>query len=214
MDRLSPKPAAKWAFVLALGLCALWLTRRERQEPMDDQGATSAQMQALISPAQDRELVAALTIETRLPPMQIEAALAQGSPPNAAVDGALARMLSDPDERMGMAAMEACIYLGGRGRDLSAPALAQGGVGAARALIVHAWVLPKNQAVAMLQSELEGPRGRLAALELARLDPSPETQARITALQASAPPEDQILLDYAARIAGDRLYADLPEQGL
>ena len=214
MDRLSPKPAAKWVFVLSLGLSALWLTDRERQNPMEDQAATSAQMQALLSPAQDQELVAALSMETRLTPMQIEAALAQGSPPNTAVDGALARMLSDPDERMGMAAMEACIYLGERGIDLSAPLLLQKRLGGARALIVHAWVLPQDQAVAMLQSELEGPRGRLAALELARLDPSPETEARITALQSSAPPEDQILLDYAARVAGDHLYTELPEGGL
>lgn len=181
---------------------------------MEDQPATAEQMEALLSPAQDRELVAALSMEARLPPMEVQAALAPGSAPNAAVDAALARMLSDPDERMGMAAMEACIALSGRGRDLSAPVLEQGGVGAARALIVHAWVLPKNQATALLEAELTGPRGRLAALELARLDPSPQTQARILALQGSAPPEDQILLDYAARIAGDRLYVELPEQGL
>lgn len=181
---------------------------------MEDQPASATQMQALLLPAQDRELVAALTMETRLPPLQIEAALAYGSAPNAAVDGALARMLSDPDERMGMAAMEACIHLGGRGKDLSAPVLEQGGVGAARALIVHAWVLPKNQATALLESELTGPRGRLAALELARLAPGPESEARILALKASAPEQDQILMDYAARIAGERLYQDLPEGGL
>ena len=214
MDRLSPKPAAKWAFFLALGLCTLWLTRRERQEPMEDQPATAEQLQDLLSPAQDRELVAALSMETHLPPMEVQATLAKGSAPNAAVDSALARMLSDPDERMGMAALEACIHLGGRGRDLSAPLLEQGGVGGARALIVHAWVLPKDQAKALLEAELTGPRGRLAALELARLDPSPQTQARVLELKASSPPEDQLLLDYAARIAGDRLYVDLPEGGL
>ncbi|MFT5585230.1 MAG: hypothetical protein ACI9VR_002818 [Cognaticolwellia sp.] len=181
---------------------------------MEDQPASAAQMQALLLPAQDRELVAALTMETRLPPLQIQAALARGSAPNAAVDAALTRMLSDPDERMGMAAMEACIHLGGRGKDMSAHLFSQGGIGASRALIVHAWVLPKNQAVALLERELSGPRGRLAALELARLTPSPETQARILALKASAPEQDQILLDYAARIAGERLYQDLPEGGL
>lgn len=214
MDRLSPKPAAKWVFVLSLGLSALWLTDRERQKPMEDQAATSSQMQALLSPAQDQELVAALSVGTRLTPMQIEAALAQGSPPNAAVDGALARMLSDPDERMGMAAMEACIYLGERGIDLSAPLLLQQGLGGARALIVHAWVLPQNQAKALLESELSGPRGRLAALELARLVPGSQTHSKIQELREAAPPRDQLLMDYAARIAGDRLYTDLPEGGL
>ena len=214
MDRLSPKPAAKWVFVLSLGLCALWLTRRERQKPMEDQAATSAQMQAMLSPAQDQELVAALSMETRLTPMQIEAALAQGSPPSAAVDGALARMLSDPDERMGMAAMEACIYLGERGIDLSAPLLLQQGVGGARALIVHAWVLPQNQAKALLESELTGSRGRLAALELARLVPGSQTHSKLQELREAAPPRDQVLMDYAARIAGDRLYTELPEGGL
>jgi hypothetical protein len=181
---------------------------------MEDQAATSAQMQALLSPAQDQELVAALSMGTRLTPMQIEAALAQGSPPNTAVDGALARMLSDPDERMGMAAMEACIYLGERGIDLSAPLLLQKGLGGARALIVHAWVLPKTQAKALLESELSGPRGRLAALELARLVPGSQTHSKLQELREAAPPRDQVLMDYAARIAGDRLYTELPEGGL
>ncbi len=214
MDRLSPAPAAKWAFVAALVLCAVWLGRREQQSPMAESQATQAQVDLLLSPAQDRELVAALSMQTQQPPQSIQRALSPRGPFNDAVDGALAQMLSDPDERMAMAAVEACIAMGGHGRDISAPVLAQGGPGAARALLVHSWVLPKNQAKALMLAELEGPRGRLAALELARLDPSPESAQRIQTLQASAPPEDQLLLDYAARIAGDRLYADLPDGGL
>lgn len=181
---------------------------------MAESQATQAQVDTLLSPAQDRELVAVLSMQTQQPPQRVQQALSPRGPFDGRIDTALAQMLSDPDERMAMAAVEACIAMEGHGRDISAPVLAQGGPGAARALLVHSWVLPKNQATALMVAELEGPRGRLAALELARLDPSPESEQRILALQASASPEDVLLLDYAARIAGDRLYVDLPEGGL
>lgn len=181
---------------------------------MDNEVATPAEIQALLSPAQDRELIAALSMRTGQPAFQVQRALEPRGTPNGAVEAALQQMLSDPDERMAIAAVEACIALQGRGRDLSAPVLSAGGPGAARALIVQAWVLPQSQAKALMLRELEGPRGRLAALELARLDPSPESEARILALKETAPPEDRVLLEYAARIAGDRLYEDLPKGGL
>lgn len=212
MDALNPRRIGPLLLLGGALLSLYWLASKRvpHVEPAPLQEDLS---EALPNP-REGELLFMLSMETGLDNKQVEEALTPDvGPQSDRVDRALAARLGDGDPGISLSAVELCIRQGHRGAAIARPVLDAGGPGAAEALIVLSWTLPSEQARALMEAQLEGPLGALAALELSRLDPSPQTQAQLQALRDQAPEQDRLLLDYAARLAADP-YADLPAGGL
>ncbi|MCB9742752.1 MAG: hypothetical protein H6741_20795 [Alphaproteobacteria bacterium] len=228
MPLTPPSPAAlralgALALAAALAIAAARLPRPEPPTPLPERprlqdpdgsvvdrlaeraGLHPLLVEHLLDPPLLTELLGACPVEDPLlKPLCEEAERTRAAE---AVDQALAEALGDADPFIAGWARELSCELGPRGAALSGRVLA-GQVQAeaparqrAQAVVVRAWTLPEDQAVAELEDLLEaGPELALpAALELARLG---RGEAELRALASRLEGADAALAQYAAEIAG------------